>query len=94
MPTTTISIPADIGAQLDAVAQAQGSNSQEVALRASRAFLAAEDERRLTLEAIAELDGGQGMEAEQVREEMVALLERRGISTSSSTGFGRTGSRS
>jgi predicted transcriptional regulator len=78
MPTTTISIPAEVGAQLDAVAQ--GSSSQEVALRAIRAFLAAEDERRLTQEAIAKLDQGQGVDAEQVREEMIALLEQRGIS--------------
>ena len=80
MPTTTFSLPAEIGAQLDAVAQAHGSNSQEIALQAIRAFLAAEEERRLTQEAMAELDRGEGVEADQVRDEMIALLEQQGIS--------------
>lgn len=80
MPTTSISLPADIGAQLDAVAQAWGSDSQDIALRVIRAFLVAEDEHMGVAEAIAELDRGEGVPAEQVGEEMVSLLEQHGIS--------------
>lgn len=79
MPTTTIFIPADLGSMLDTLAWAQGSNSQELALRALRAFLAAADERRITYEALAELDRGEGIPADQVREEMAALLAEHGI---------------
>src|SRR5262249_29158510 len=79
MATTIISLPAEIGAQLDAMAQAHGSSSQEIALQAIRAFLAAAEERRLTAEATAELDRGEGVDEEQVREEMMALLEQHGV---------------
>jgi predicted transcriptional regulator len=79
MPTTTIMLPTDLGAQLDAVARARGSDSQEIALQAIRAFLAVEDDE-ITRVALAELDRGEGVPAEQVGEEMVALLEQHGIS--------------
>ena len=80
MPTTTISLPSDVGAQLDAVARAWGSDSQEIAIQAIRAFLAAESDRELTRRAIAELDRGEGVPAEQVGDEMTSLLEQHGIS--------------
>jgi predicted transcriptional regulator len=79
MPTTTVRIPAEIGAQLDAVAQARGSDSQEIAVQAIRDFLLAEEERQRTEQALAELDRGEGMPAEQVRDEMHELLKQRGI---------------
>jgi len=43
------------------------------------ASIDAEDDRRLTQAALAELDRGEGVPAEQVAEEMVALLEAHGI---------------
>jgi predicted transcriptional regulator len=79
MSTTTILLPADLGAQLDAVARAWGSDSQEIALQAIRAFLAVEDDE-LTSVALAELDRGEGVPSEQVGEEMASLLERHGVS--------------
>lgn len=79
VPTTTITLPTDLGAQLDDVARTRGSDSQEIALQAIRAFLAGEDDE-VTRVALAELDRGEGVPAEQVEEEMVALLEQCGVS--------------
>jgi predicted transcriptional regulator len=73
-------LPADLGAQLDAAARAWGSDSEAIALQAIRAFLAMEDDPELTRTALAELDRGEGVPAEQVRDEMAALLEQHGIS--------------
>jgi hypothetical protein len=49
-------------------------------LQAIRAFLAAESDHKASAEAIAELDRGEGVPAEQVGEEMASLLEQHGIS--------------
>ena len=79
MVTSTVHIPDEIGAQLDALAKARGSNSQDIALQAIRAYIDAEEDRRLTKAALAELDRGEGVPAEQVAEEMVTLLEAHGV---------------
>ncbi|HEY8286961.1 MAG TPA: ribbon-helix-helix protein, CopG family [Chloroflexota bacterium] len=80
MPTSTVTLPDEIAEQLDALARARGSNSQDIALQAIRAYIDDEDDRRLTREALAELDRGEGIPAEQVTEDMIALLEAHGVS--------------